>query len=360
MVDVTKKYGFDPDYAVPPGETLREVIESLGMSCKELAIRTGLTEQSINRILKGSQPITYETANRLEFATGVPASMWNNLEAQYREQLARINERERLEKERDWLKEIPVAELVNRGILPQTKDKALLVREALKFYSVNSVQTWRQVWLKPAVAARRSTCFESRPGPASAWIRIGELQAREIDCVPFDKNRFKKALIEIRGLTREAPEIFEPEMRRLCARAGVAVALIKEMQKVPWSGATKWLTPQKAMIILTLRGKGEDKFWFSFFHEAGHVLHDSKKELLINDGSHDDPREKRADDFAAEFLIPSKYNDTIRQIRSRAQIISLADRIGIAPGIVAGRFQYLTKKWIYFNDLIRKFEWAEK
>ena len=360
MVDVKKKYGFDPDYAIPPGETLREVIESLGMSCKELAIRTGLTEQSINRILKGDQPITYDTANRLELATGVPASMWNNLEAQYREQLVRIDERERLEKERDWLKEIPLAELVHRRILPQTKDKTLLVREALKFYGVNSVQTWRQVWLKPAVAARRSTCFESRPGPASAWIRMGELQAREINCSPFDKNRFIKALKEIRGLTREEPEIFEPEVRRLCAGAGVAVVLIKEMQKVPWSGATKWLTPQKAMIILSLRGKGEDKFWFSFFHEAGHVLHDSKKELLINDGSHDDSREKKADDFAAEFLISSKYDDTIRRIRSREQIISLAEKLGIAPGIVAGRFQYLTKKWDYFNGLIRKFKWAEK
>ena len=66
------------------------------------------------------------------------------------------------------------------------------------------------------------------------------------------------------------------------------------MKKVPWNGATKWLTPTKPMILLCLRGKGEDKFWFSFFHEAGHVLHDSKKDLLINDGSQGDPREERA------------------------------------------------------------------
>ena len=63
---------------------------SLNMTQKEFAQRTGLTVQSLNRIFKGVQPITYETANRLELVTGVPAGFWNNLEANYREQLAKI------------------------------------------------------------------------------------------------------------------------------------------------------------------------------------------------------------------------------------------------------------------------------
>jgi len=83
-------YPFEPDYAVAPGETLAETLASLGMSQAELALRTGLTDVSVSRIIEESQPITAETANKLELATGVPASMWNNLEAQYREQLAKI------------------------------------------------------------------------------------------------------------------------------------------------------------------------------------------------------------------------------------------------------------------------------
>ena len=85
-----KQFGFEPDYAIPPGETLKEVMESLNMSQRELAIRTGVTVQTFNRIFKGEQPISYETSNKLELATGVPARMWNNLEAQYREQLAKF------------------------------------------------------------------------------------------------------------------------------------------------------------------------------------------------------------------------------------------------------------------------------
>lgn len=78
------KYEFDPDYAVPPGETLREVIEFLGMTKKKLSLRTGLSVQSLNRIIKGEQPITHEIANILELVLNVPASMWNNLETTYK------------------------------------------------------------------------------------------------------------------------------------------------------------------------------------------------------------------------------------------------------------------------------------
>lgn len=359
MVVALKKYGFEPDYAVPPGETLREVMESLGMNQKELAKRTNLTVQSLNRIFKGEQPITYETASRFELVTNIPARMWNNLEAQYREQLAKIHERERLEGDLAWLKDIPVSELVKRGMIPDMRDKVSQLREVLKFYGTSSVEAWRQIWLEPTVASRRSPCFESRPGPASAWIRQGELQARETECRSFHRSRFREALIRIRKLTRESAQVFEPEIRRLCAESGVAIALVREMKKVPWNGATKWLTPNKVMILLCLRGKGEDKFWFSFFHEAGHVLNDSKKDLLINDGSQDDPREKRANNFAAEFLIPSQYNDAIRRIRSKAEVVQMADRLDISPGIVAGRYQFLTENWSYFKDLIRTLEWAD-
>jgi HTH-type transcriptional regulator/antitoxin HigA len=352
-----KKYGFAPDYAVPPGKTLQEVMVSLGMSQREMAMRTGLTVQTLIRIFKGDQPISYETANRLELVTGVPARFWNNLELQYQEQLTRLEESRRLQSDLDWLETIPLKELTERKYLKPGQEKTELIREALAFYGVGSVSAWHELWDEPAIAARRSQCFESQPGPASAWIRQGELQARETECKPFDRGRLQQALQTIRKLTREEPGIFEPETKKLCAEAGVALSLVREMKKAPWNGATKWLSSQKVMILICLRGKSEDKFWFSFFHEAGHVLHDRTKDLLINDGSNDDPREERANRFAAEFLIPSRYNEEIRACRSRNEIVRLADQLGISPGIVAGRYQYLTKKWHIYKGLIRTFQW---
>ncbi|MCG8614659.1 MAG: helix-turn-helix domain-containing protein [Desulfobacterales bacterium] len=354
---MVEEYSFEPDYAIPPGETLKETVDAIGMTQKELSLRTGLTVQSINRIYKGEQPILYETANRLELVTGVPARFWNNLEAKYREQLEKIKELDALSKDLDWLKIIPVTELIKRELISDTSKKTEQLRETLKFFGVSSVSAWEEIWNQPKVAARRSVCFESMPGYAATWIRQGERIAQRIDCAPYDKKRFKEAINEIRKLTVEDPELFGPKMTELCANAGVALALVPEMKKVPWNGATKWLSSNKAMILVNLRGKREDKFWFSFFHEAGHVLNDNKKNLYINDES-DDPVEVRADEFAASVLFPGKSRERISSLTTKSKIRRFAEELDLSPGIVAGQFQYLTRKWTWYHDLIRKFVWA--
>jgi hypothetical protein len=56
-------------------------------------------------------------------------------------------------------------------------------------------------------------------------------------------------------------------------------------------------------------------------------------------------------------LIQSKYNAEIKRVRTHADIVRIADKLDIAPGIVAGRFQHLTNKWSYFRDQIRMLKW---
>lgn len=357
-----RQHPFEPDYAIPPGATLEETMEVLGMTQRELADRTGLTVQTLNRIFKGEQPITYETANRLELVTGSPAAFWNNLEAQYREQLAKLEQAREMEEHLDWLRVIPTKELVQRGAIPACEEKVVLLREVLRFYSVSSTSAWRAVWEEPAAAARRSTFFTSNPGPTSAWLRLGQVQAREIECRPYDKKTFAAHLQTIRGFTALPPEEFVPIIQKLCGEAGVAFVLVPEIKGAPWSGAAEWLTSTKAMLLLNLRGKAEDKFWFSFFHEASHILNDSKKETYLDDGKRyeDDPTEKRADEFAAETLVPRKFDPAIQRAKSSDEIKALAKKIGVSPGIVAGRFQHLTKKWTHFKGLIERLEWSDE
>nr|WP_319473764.1 ImmA/IrrE family metallo-endopeptidase [uncultured Sphaerochaeta sp.] len=356
---VKHTYQFTPDYAVAPGETLAEVLETLSMTQKECATRCGLTEQSMVRIIKGIQPITYETADRLEMVTGVPARMWNTLELQYQEQQRKIKEKKSYEQSIDWLKDIPTKELIVRGMIDASTSKADMVGESLRFYGVASVDAWKDVWMDPKVAARRSDCFETNIGAASAWIRIGELQAQDIACAPYNTDSFKAVLKEIQELTTSEPVLFLPRMKELCASSGVALVLVKEMKKVPWNGASKWLSPSKAMILVSLRGKAEDLFWFSFFHEAYHILHGEKKRLYIAEERSTDWQEQEADRFAANILIPEAYNKTISQIVSREEVIAMAKQLGVSPGIVAGRYRHLTENWSYFKDLTRSFDWDE-
>ena len=161
---------------------------------------------------------------------------------------------------------------------------------------------------------------------------------------------------ELRKLTKESPSIFLPKMKEICGDCGVVLVLVPEFPRLTWHGATKWLG-DTAVILLNLRGKKEDIFWFSFFHEAGHVIKHSKLDFLINDGDNEDHREKEANEFAQTILFNGK-RELITKLRSKDEIFDFADALGSSPGLVAGQYQFLTKRYNIYNGLIRHFNWA--
>jgi len=120
---MTTSTNFTPDYAIPPGETLSETLEELGLTQKELALRMGRPEKTISGIISGNTRITQETALELEKVTGVPASLWNNLEAQYRETLARLHQQQERQAQVDWLKKFSYTKITQLRILPAVKAK---------------------------------------------------------------------------------------------------------------------------------------------------------------------------------------------------------------------------------------------
>jgi addiction module HigA family antidote len=351
------KYEHKPDYAIMPGATLKEAMEYKNLSLRELSKRTDITEQSLIRILRGKQPITHETALKLEPVTGISSQFWNSLESKYREQLLLIEERKEISSIREWLKQIPLTVLEKGGFITASTDVLTTARQVFSFFGVSSINAWKNIWDTPELAARRSECFNTNIGYASVWVRQGEIKAQTIETPPYDKSKFYKALLDIKSMTADLPERFDYVLQQKCAQCGVAVVFVPEMKGVPWNGATKWMSPHKAMIIMNIRGKKDDKFWFSFFHEACHVLKHGKKQLNINDNSNDDQEEVEANNFAADFLIPSCFNEQIQAASSSAEIEKIAIELGIAPGIVAGRYQYLTGNWAKFNNLKITFAW---
>ncbi|MEW6234172.1 MAG: HigA family addiction module antitoxin [Candidatus Omnitrophota bacterium] len=91
MIDLSLNQ-YRPDFVSPPGETLKEVLDSLGRTHSDLAEKTGCSQISINGIIQGEKSITAEMANQLEKALGFSASFWINRENQYRESLALVEE----------------------------------------------------------------------------------------------------------------------------------------------------------------------------------------------------------------------------------------------------------------------------
>jgi addiction module HigA family antidote len=360
MLPMNKKYPHQAELIVPPGATLQEAIDNLGMSQAELALQTGLSKKTINQIIKGHEPISFETARRLERVTSVPANLWNNLEANYRDRLARQKEHDRLAGAVDWLQGFPIKELIRRGVLV-VGDTVSLIQQTLTFFGVYSPDEWKAVWVSPQAAFRKCAVFANEPKAVASWLRLGERVGRALPCARYDKEKFKAALAQIRALTVEPPEVFVPRMKELCAAAGVAFVLVREIKGAPVSGAAYWLSPERAIIQMTLRGKADDRFWFTFFHEAGHLLKHGKKEKFVDDDDVDSPQEQEANRFAEDLLIPPAPAKELSRLKNRQQITDFAKSIGIAPGIVVGRLQklkllsYQTRE----NDLKKGLKWVD-
>jgi len=355
-----------PDVVSPPGETLLEILEDRGMSQAELAERTGRPKKTINEIIKGKAALTPETAIQLERVLGTPASFWNNREQNFRDWLARQEERKALAEYIPWMKKFPLRAMIKMHWIADHSDPINQLEELLRYLGVASPVQWQT--MLQGTQWRQSPTFAADPAAVSAWLRQGEIQSAQIQCAPYDEARFRQALQQIRGLTTQPPEVFVPQVTELCAKAGVAVIFVPEIPGTRTCGATRWLTPTKAMIMLSLRYKTDDHLWFTFFHEAAHILLHGKREVFLEDDDEvsEDVRakEEEADWFASDFLIPP---EAFRRFHPRGahisheDIIEFAQQLGIAPGIVVGRLQH--EKIVplqNFNHLKQRFHWIHE
>ncbi len=335
------------DWTVAPGELLVEALEERGMSQSELARRMGRPIKTINEIANGKAAITPETAIQLELTLGISAAFWNNLETSHRAHLARERAENELAAHASWAASFPVRDLARNNLIAPGKTKASKVASLLRFFQVSSPEAWEKHWTASAAAYRKSPAFASSPFASAAWLRWGEIVAANIETAPFDEQRFRQVLTEIREMTRRDFPLIRQRIQDLCAGAGVALVITPDLSGTHVSGAARWLASDKAVVQLSLRHKTDDQFWFSFFHEARHVLDRRKADYLDRDPSRRndadrDVEEAEADRFARDILIPpSAYKEFVMAADfSEDSIRGFAKRQNVAPGIIVGRLQH--------------------
>lgn len=363
MVSEAIRNEYLPDYVSVPGETLSEALEERAMTQADLAQRIGRSRKTINEIIRGKAPITPETALLLERVLGIPARFWNNRESQYREALERIRQRHRLKEYLPWLKTMPYREMIKEGWLTADDDDIDQLQKLLSFFGIATPARWQEKWSRSNVAFRTSAAYQAEPCAVAAWLRKGELEAQRIECEPFDREIFVEALQDIRHFTCEMPKDFLPKLRSVCASSGVALVFVPQLPKTRSYGATRWLTPHRALIQLTLRGKANDRLWFTFFHEAGHILLHGKRDVFIEDSEQTtrDEKEKEADQFAGDSLIPpDAYAAFVAdKVFTRLSVQRFARDVGIGAGIVVGRLQHDGHiSWASLNRLKIRLKWT--
>jgi HTH-type transcriptional regulator/antitoxin HigA len=342
----------------PPGDDILETIKYLRMSQAQLAQRLGKKPSKVHDIITGKEPITVSTALQLEKVLGVSAKMWLNRESNYREKLLRLDQGEFLGVCKEWLKEQPYKQLKQCGYLKAKDFSHTMVEETLQFYGVASPEQWEMIYVKEYATAnyRKSPAHKDALGSMAAFLRIGEIEMRKLTLAEFNKAAFKNLLQEVREMSAKQPKEFKKRLQKLCADAGVAIVYTMCLPKAPVSGATRWIG-KNPLIQLTDRHKTCDHFWFTFFHEAGHVLLHGKKEIFLEDFDgykEDKQKEKEADEFAAKWLLPEIFLNDLPENFTEEDVLKIAKRYKTHAGIVVGRLQHLGIAPYSFGNGLKK------
>ncbi|TLU81872.1 MAG: HigA family addiction module antidote protein [Chlorobium sp.] len=344
---MTKRNEYIPQTISHPGLTLREKLVELGMSQKEFAVRTGKPEQTIVKVINGESSLTPDMAVQFESVLGIPANFWLKRQQNYDEAVARAKRRDVLLSGRDWARSFPCAKMTQLGWLPKTEDSEQQVEVLLCFFGISGHQAWDDFYcgLKLKVSFRISLAHSREPYAISAWLRQGELEAAKLVAPSFSAKTFKTNLEGIKKVMAGHPEDFFPLIQQLCLEAGVKVVSTPCLPKAPIHGSTRWINDSTPLIQLSARYKQNDRFWFTFFHEAGHILLHGKKYISLEDDcfeAEDKVKEAEADAFAVRWTFSEEEERAVIEsgALTESDIIDFAQKFGTHPAMIIGRFHH--------------------
>lgn len=363
---MTELSDFQQDWVSPPGQTLLELLELRGMSEIDLADMLGIRSEDAESLIVGNYEINEHIAKSLSQHFGASQDFWIAREKQYRALTVRGMSSAPSElPEREWLRCLPVADMMKYGWIPQSRTVQEKAAACLAFFGVSSIKEWHEVHRASlAVAAFRTTAsFDTNNVSVSAWLRMGEIEAEQIECEKWNPAKLKEMIPALRRLTwNKEPKLFLPKLRELCSSCGIALVIARAPKGCRASGATRFIGDSKALILLSFRYLSDDQFWFTFFHEVGHLLLHGKNALFLEDGSDvTDEEEMEANQFSGDALIPPPLRRELLAMRiDKASVLQFSKKAGIAPGIVIGQLQHMNvigrDKMNYFK---RRYTWDE-
>lgn len=356
---------FQPNWVSPPGDSIQDILRDKSISLTEFARSLGETTSAIDALLRGHAELTVKHAKKLELLFGTPHAFWLAREEQYRNDLSRSKNEEEKSLSLQWLSELPLKDMIRFGWLKATTETKPNLTDCLNFFGVASVAAWRDGFNRQLglPSFRASSSFEHEPLAVAAWLRKGEIDGDAQQCRIWDAVKFQACLNEIRPLTRmKSPLEFLPVLKNICAEAGVALAIVRAPTGCRASGAARFITPNKALILLSFRHLTDDHFWFTFFHEAGHLLL-HKSETIFIDGLEGDIStiESEANAFAQNVLIPVELSSQLAEIGlSPREVLRFAKNINISPGIVIGQMQHAGRiRHDRLNVYKQRYTWQE-
>lgn len=362
----TKKTGISLELLIHPGETIADVLEDRGISQAELAARTGVTPAYISNVITGKKSISAKFAMNLEYALGVPKSFWLNLQANYDAELLELNEEQTITEEekavRNKLTEI-IKYLKCNSIIPEKQsiiENILSLRNVLQVSNLCNLKD-----LVPAGAFRLSSKAKIDLYVFGAWLRICQINARSVPDQQFDSSRVSELIAELKAIMTDANCDLQSSLTKTMVKYGIDFSVVRNFRGAPVQGYISEKAENRYQMALTIRGAFADIFWFSLFHEIGHIVNGdvSQSQRFIDISEQEQTnREIEADRFAMDALIDAE--DYLRFCSNNNYTISAITRFAemqnIMPFIVIGRLQKEQKiPYSMFSEHKTRYKWAQ-
>lgn len=359
---------FEPNWASPPGDTISRLATAGDLSVHDLAERIGFEEEVFSGIMDGRVEICAEVADALSNELGASRQFWIERYNQFLDDKVRIAGSAQAETLSTWGQSFPAKALRQLGWLPKGSRGERLSKDILDFFGCDSIHGWNERYSSGIgqVAFRTSFAFEADEMATLAWLRVGEVQSEKLALAKFSANDFKNRLPELKKLCAlKRPELFFPKLQQACAEHGVGLVSSKAPTGCRASGATWTSAKGNPIILLSFRYLSEDHFWFTFFHEAAHVVLHGTDHISV-DGSDPSPLgassvEDEADTFAQNALVAADLRDEmLNAIPTRPHARRIARKAGVTPGIIVGQLQKSgALQPNQFNDLKRRYKWGD-
>jgi plasmid maintenance system antidote protein VapI len=360
---MTGMQGFAPNWLSPPGETIRDALDYRRLSSDDLGEALGLSATATGHLLTGQLAIDARLAKGLAAMLGGSQCFWTKREGLYRDRLREAAPPQDLVDFAEFKAALPLKDMRNFGWL---QDFATGPEdEAIKAFFEDTPGAWIQSGpaLVKQVRFRTSSAHATNPVAVAAWLRQGVRAARRVTCAPWSPERLRVALPYIRALVRtKKPASFFPKLVEIGQACGVAIVFVRTPTGCRASGATQFESGDKAVLQLSFRYRSDDHFWFTVFHEIGHLLLHPTSPLFVEGQDYAmTEEESEANRFAAETLIPAEFEDDLRSVpRDFRAYARLAKRIGVSTGVLVGQMQNRgLLKHDQMNFLKERYDWSD-
>lgn len=356
-----KMNGLSLDFIIHPGETIKEFLEERNMNQEELAIRTGFTPKHVSEVVNGKKDISAAFAKSLEYVFGAPMSFWINLQGIYDREILEYKEQQEIDETEiqiaKKLKEvIKYAEELN--LIGKIKNVTSQIMELRNICNVKNLN-YIQLLYSNKVAFRKSQVVDTDIFVLYAWLRICELYSQTQSVENFyDEELLISSIPEIKKCMFLEKDKAMLKLQSIFLKCGIIFQVVKNLKGAPVQGFIKKYNG-RIILTMTTRRKFADEFWFTLFHEIGHLLNGDVGDIQFVDYQETKSQmETLADEFASDTLInDEEYQKFISGNVDENKIKRFAKTQNVEPFIVVGRLQKDNNNYRMFHDLKVKYDW---